>query len=45
VDYSNYVEDDGDNNWLDLKIEYVLPMGSMKNDPPWKYEHNKTGRT
>ncbi len=26
----NYIEDAGDDNWLDLKLEYVLPIGSMK---------------
>ena len=26
----NYIEDDGNDNWLDLKLEYVLPIGSMK---------------
>ena len=26
----NYLEDDGDDNWLELKLEYVLPIGSMK---------------
>lgn len=25
-----YIEDEGDDNWLDLKLEYVLPIGSMK---------------
>lgn len=29
-DEDNYIEDEGDDNWLDLKLEYVLPIGSMK---------------
>lgn len=41
-DKNNYVEDDGDDNWLDLKIEYVLPMGSMTNDSMAEY-HLKNG--
>ena len=26
----NYIQDEGDDNWLELKLEYVLPIGSMK---------------
>jgi len=26
----NYIEDRGHDNWLELKLEYVLPLGSMK---------------
>ncbi len=29
-DEDNYIEDEGDDNWIDLKLEYVLPIGSMK---------------
>ena len=29
-DEDNYIEDDGDDNWLELKLEYVLPMGAMR---------------
>jgi len=29
-DEDNFVEDEGDDNWIDLKLEYVLPIGSMK---------------
>lgn len=29
-DEDDYIEDEGDDNWLDLKLEYVLPIGSMK---------------
>lgn len=29
-DKDNYIEDNGDDNWIDLKLEYVLPIGSMK---------------
>lgn len=27
---NSYAEEKGEDNWLELKIEYVLPMGSMK---------------
>ena len=30
-DKDNYIEDAGYDNWLELKLEYVLPLGSMKN--------------
>lgn len=36
-DKDNYVEDDGDDNWLDLKIEYVMPIGSMKENAMAEY--------
>ena len=26
----NYLQDEGDDNWFELKLEYVLPIGSMK---------------
>ncbi len=33
----DYVEDSGQNNWLNLKMEYVLPIGSAINDPVMTY--------
>jgi hypothetical protein len=29
-DKNNYEEDSGDDNWYELSLEYVLPIGSMK---------------
>ena len=29
-DEDDFIEDEGDDNWLELKLEYVLPIGSMK---------------
>jgi len=29
-DKDNYAQDEGDDNWYDLSLEYVLPIGSMK---------------
>ncbi len=37
-DMEQYGEDSGYDNWTDFKIEYVLPMGSSKNDPMQHYE-------
>lgn len=36
-DKNNYVEDGGDDNWLELKLEYVLPIGSMKKNSMAEY--------
>ena len=33
----NYLEDDGEDNWLELKLEYVLPIGNMKNSGMAEY--------
>jgi len=41
-DKDNYTEDDGHDNWLELKLEYVLPVGSMKNKGMAEY-HLKNG--
>ncbi|GAB7220300.1 BamA/TamA family outer membrane protein [Vibrio comitans] len=38
----NFIEGDGYSNWLDFKIEYVLPIGSAKNDPTAHY-HLRNG--
>ncbi|GAM70404.1 hypothetical protein JCM19236_542 [Vibrio sp. JCM 19236] len=32
-----FIEGDGFSNWLDLKMEYVLPIGSRKSDPIIQY--------
>jgi hypothetical protein len=32
-DMDDYGEDSGYSNWTDIKLEYVLPIGSAKNDP------------
>jgi len=31
-DIDDYVEDSGDDNWTDFKIEFVMPWGSSRND-------------
>jgi len=36
-DKDNYIQDDGDDNWFDLKLEYVLPLGSMKDSGMAQY--------
>ncbi|MBW1892901.1 MAG: BamA/TamA family outer membrane protein [Deltaproteobacteria bacterium] len=41
-DKDNYIEDGGHDNWLELKLEYVLPMGNMKNRGMAEY-HLKNG--
>jgi len=38
----DYVEDSGNNNWLNLKMEYVLPLGEAYDDPVMTY-HLKDG--
>jgi hypothetical protein len=37
-DPDNYIEDDGDDNWLELKLEYVLPIGGAKNNETIEYQ-------
>ncbi|MBT8362689.1 MAG: hypothetical protein KJO32_17200, partial [Deltaproteobacteria bacterium] len=34
---NDFIEDEGDDNWLELKLEYVLPMGSMKDSGMAEY--------
>jgi hypothetical protein len=41
-DKDDYIEDEGDDNWLQLKLEYVLLTGSMKNNGMSEY-HLKDG--
>jgi len=36
-DMNDFVEDGGYDNWTDFKIEYVLPMGSSRNDSMQHY--------
>ena len=36
-DENNFIEDDGDDNWYELKLEYVLPLGSMKDKGAAEY--------
>jgi hypothetical protein len=36
-DQDNYVQDDGTDNWYELKLEYVLPMGSMADSGAAEY--------
>jgi hypothetical protein len=36
-DKDNYVQDEGDDNWYNLKFEYVLPIGSRKQSPTAEY--------
>lgn len=33
----NFIEDDGDDHWVQFKLEYVLPIGSMRNDSMARY--------
>ena len=40
-DKDDYIEDDGSDNWYELKLEYVLPIGSMKNDHKGRYKLKK----
>lgn len=40
-DKDDFVEDDGDDNWYELKLEYVLPIGSMKNTHKGTYKLKK----
>lgn len=41
-DQNDYIENEGKDNWFELKLEYVLPMGSMKNKSIAEY-HLKDG--
>jgi len=36
-DKDTYVQEEGDDNWYDLKFEYVLPMGSGRKSPSAEY--------
>ncbi len=36
-DEDNYVQDEGDDNWYDLKFEYVLPIGSRRDSADAEY--------
>lgn len=36
-DKDDFIEEEGDNNWFDLKVEYVLPIGSMKHNSMGTY--------
>ncbi len=36
-DEGQYAEDSGYDNWTDFKIEYVLPIGSSRNEPVQHY--------
>ena len=40
-DEDNFIEDDGADNWYELKLEYVLPIGSMKNNHKGRYKLKK----
>jgi hypothetical protein len=40
-DEDNYIEDEGDDNWYELKLEYVLPLGSMKDKERAQYRLKK----
>ncbi len=35
---SDYFEDEGSDNWIDLKLEYVLPMGHGASGPMQSYD-------
>ncbi len=36
-DIDDYVEDSGYDNWYDFKLEFVMPIGSSRNDPMQHY--------
>ena len=38
---NDFIEDEGDDNWLELKLEYVLPIGSMKDSGMAEYHLEK----
>jgi len=40
-DEEDYIEDDGDDNWYELKLEYVLPIGTMRNNEAAQYTLKK----
>ncbi len=40
-DEDNYIEDEGDDNWYELKLEFVLPMGSMRDKRTAEYRLQK----
>ncbi|MGL1932683.1 MAG: BamA/TamA family outer membrane protein [Desulfotalea sp.] len=37
-DKNDYIEAGGENNWLDIRLEYVLPIGAAKNDSIMTYK-------
>ncbi len=37
-DPDDFVQEEGLDNWFDIKLEYVLPIGTMKNSGVAKYE-------
>jgi len=37
-DKDDYVETSGEDNWWEMKVEYVLPIGGMKNDGMANYK-------
>lgn len=37
-DKDDYIEDDGTDNWFESKVEYVLPIGSMKDKGMANYQ-------
>jgi len=36
-DKDNYIEDEGTDNWWEVKLEYVLPIGTMRNSGNAEY--------
>lgn len=40
-DEDNYIEDEGADDWYELKLEYVLPLGSMKDKQKAQYRLKK----
>ncbi len=37
-DKDHYIEDSGHDNWVELKLEYIFPLGSMKNSGLASYQ-------
>jgi hypothetical protein len=37
-DENDFIEEEGDDNWWDVKLEYVLPIGSMKHSSMAEYQ-------
>ncbi len=37
-DEDDFIEDSGNDNWIEFKLEYVLPIGSMKNSGMANYK-------
>lgn len=42
-DKDDFIEDEGDDNWWEMKLEFVLPIGAVKNDGMTTY-HLKGGQ-